>query len=82
MKAIYKRKTMTSGEIIIEFYACEIIREMKSSVEVRLSNWYGDHQEKNKVKRIQKKNIRISELINGTSQQDLFYAWKNGKILV
>ncbi len=81
MKAIYKRKTMASGEIIIEFYACEILREMKSSVEVRLSNWYGDYQEKNPVKKVQKKNIRVVESINGESQQALFDAWKTGKTI-
>ena len=60
MQAIYKRKTMASGEIIVEFYSCEVLREMKSSVEVRLKNWYGDGNEKNPIKKIRKQNIRLA----------------------
>ena len=86
MEAIYKRKTMASGEIIVEFYSCEILREMKNSVEVRLHNWFGDGNEKNPVKKIRKQNIRLankacSGRLSAASQQALFEAWKSGQSL-
>ena len=86
MEAIYKRKTMASGEIIVEFYSCVILREMKNSVEVRLNNWFGDGNEKNPVKKIRKQNIRLankacSGRLSAASQQALLEAWKSGQLL-
>ena len=86
MEAIYKRKTMARGEIIVEFYSCEILREMKNSVEVRLNNWFGDGSEKNPVKKIRKQNIRLANTacsgrLSAASQHELFDAWKSGQLL-